>query len=209
MGAKNPMTATVHKLPSRRVNQTVKLIRIPNEVMRPSGESLSDEQVRQLIKAARGNRYGQRDALMIELAWHHGLRASELCGLTWDDVRSGRNPTIYIRRAKGGHSGYNPLTGEHLRALNALRPKELGPTIFSSERADPFTPAGFAKMVERAGIAAGFKFKVHPHQLRHACAAHLAPKISQLELAAHLGMKDPRTLGHYYQGDPERRRHKW
>jgi hypothetical protein len=30
----------------------------------------------------------------------------------------------------------------------------------------------------------------------------------RLELAAHLGMKDPRTLGHYYSGYPERRRHK-
>ena len=32
----------------------------------------------------------------------------------------------------------------------------------------------------------------------------LAPKINQLELAAHLGMRDPRTLGHYYAGDLER-----
>lgn len=203
------MSATVHQLPSRRENQTVPLTRTPNKVMRPSGEHLSDEQVRKLIKAARGNRNGQRDALMIDLAWQHGLRASELCQLTWDDVRAGRSPTLYIRRAKGGQDGYNPLSSEHLRALNALRPDEPGPVIFTSEFGEAFSTAGFAKMVERAGKAAGFKFKVHPHQLRHSCAAHLAPKISQLELAAHLGMKDPRTLGHYYNGDPERRRHKW
>jgi integrase len=203
------MSATVHRLASRRENQTVRLSRTPNVTMRPSGELLSDEQVRKLIKAARGNRWGNRDALMIDLAWQHGLRASELCQLTWDDVRGGRNPTLYIRRAKGGQNHYNPLSSEHLRALNALRPEEPGAVIFTSERGDAFTPAGFAKMVERAGIAAGLKFKVHPHQLRHSCAAHLAPKINQLELAAHLGMKDPRTLGHYYAGDPERRRHKW
>ena len=203
------MSATVHQPPPRRENQTVRLTRTPNARMRPSGELLSDEQVRKLIKAARGNRWGNRDALMIDLAWQHGLRASELCQLTWDDVRGGRNPTLYIRRAKGGQNHYNPLSSEHLRALNALRPEEPGAVIFTSERGDAFTPAGFAKMVERAGIAAGLKFKVHPHQLRHSCAAHLAPKINQLELAAHLGMKDPRTLGHYYAGDPERRRHKW
>ena len=109
---------------------------------------------------------------------------------------------MFATISKGGQSGYNPLISEHLRALNALRPDEPGPVIFLTERRDhrdeqqPFTPAGFAKIVERAGIAAGFKFKVHPHQLRHACAAHLAPKINQFELAAHLGMKDPRTLGH-------------
>jgi integrase len=203
------MSATVHQPPPRRENQTVRLTRTPNARMRPSGELLSDEQVRKLIKAARGNRWGNRDALMIDLAWQHGLRASELCQLTWDDVRGGRNPTLYIRRAKGGQNHYNPLSSEHFRALNAMRPDEPGAVIFTSERGDAFTPAGFAKMVERAGIAAGLKFKVHPHQLRHSCAAHLAPKINQLELAAHLGMKDPRTLGHYYAGDPERRRHKW
>jgi integrase len=203
------MSATVHQQPSRRENQTLRLSRTPNATMRPSGELLSDEQVRKLIKAARGNRWGNRDALMIDLAWQHGLRASELCQLTWDDVRGGRNPTLYIRRAKGGQNHYNPLSSEHLRALNALRPEEPGAVIFTSERGDAVTAAGFAKMVERVGIAAGLKFKVHPHQLRHSCAAHLAPKINQLELAAHLGMKDPRTLGHYYAGDPERRRHKW
>lgn len=139
------MNATVHQLTPRRVFRTVKLTRTPNEVMRPSGENLSDEQARRLIKAARGNRYGARDALMIELAWQHGLRASELCRLTWDDVRGGRKPTLYIRRAKGGASGENPLSGEHLRALNALRPKEPGPAIFLSERGDAFTPAGFPR----------------------------------------------------------------
>src|ERR1700733_8857807 len=203
------MSAIVHQLALRRENQTVRLTRTPNKVMRPSGEHLSDEQVRKLIKAARGNRNGARDALMIDLTWQHGLRASELCQLTWDDVRGGRNPTLYIRRAKGGQHHYNPLSSEHLRALNALRPDEPGAVIFTSELAEAFTTAGFAKMVERAGLGAGLKFKVHPHQLRHSCAAHLAPKINQLELAAHLGMKDPRTLGHYYAGDPERRRHKW
>lgn len=204
------MNATIHKLPSRRVDRTERpLTRIPNATMRPSGEGLSDEQVRRLIKAARSNHYGSRDALMIDLAWVNGLRASELCGLTWDDIRPGRLPTLFIRRAKGGASGPNPLSAEHLRALKALKPEEPGPVIFMSERGEAFTPGGVAKMVERAGIKAGFKFKAHPHQLRHACAGHLAPKISQLELAAHLGMKDPRTLGHYYAGDPERRRHKW
>jgi site-specific recombinase XerD len=29
-------------------------------------------------------------------------------------------------------------------------------------------------MLERAGEAAGFKFKVHPHMLRHACGFALA-----------------------------------
>jgi integrase len=41
--------------------------------------------------------------------------------------------------------------------------------VFTSERGSPFTTAGFARMVERAGIEAKLGFKAHPHMLRHAC----------------------------------------
>ena len=46
--------------------------------------------------------------------------------------------------------------------------------VFVSERGSPFSPAGLAKMVERAGKEAGFAFKAHPHMLRHACGYKLA-----------------------------------
>jgi site-specific recombinase XerD len=46
--------------------------------------------------------------------------------------------------------------------------------VFVSERGAPFSTAGFAKIVERAGIAAEMAFKVHPHMLRHACGYALA-----------------------------------
>jgi Phage integrase family len=48
--------------------------------------------------------------------------------------------------------------------------------LFTSERDAPFTTAGFARMVERAGAVAGFEFKAHPHMLRHACGFALANK---------------------------------
>jgi type 1 fimbriae regulatory protein FimB/type 1 fimbriae regulatory protein FimE len=39
--------------------------------------------------------------------------------------------------------------------------------VFTSERGSPFTTAGFARLVERAGVAAKLGFKAHPHMLRH------------------------------------------
>ena len=39
----------------------------------------------------------------------------------------------------------------------------------------PFTTAGFARMRERAGEAAGIGLKVHPHMLRHACGFNAIP----------------------------------
>jgi site-specific recombinase XerD len=46
--------------------------------------------------------------------------------------------------------------------------------VFVSERASPSTTAGFAKLVERAGIEAGFKFGTRPRTLRHSCGYKLA-----------------------------------
>ena len=48
--------------------------------------------------------------------------------------------------------------------------------MFTSERGTPFTTAGFARMVERAGSEAKLGFKTHPHMLRHACGYALANK---------------------------------
>ncbi len=38
-------------------------------------------------------------------------------------------------------------------------------------KSPPFTTAGFARMVERAGVEAKLPFKAHPHMLRHACGS--------------------------------------
>jgi site-specific recombinase XerD len=50
------------------------------------------------------------------------------------------------------------------------------PFVFVSERGSPFTTAGFARMIERAAVAARLKLKAHPHMLRHACGYALANK---------------------------------
>ena len=69
-----------------KVNRTVAPLRRPNAELRPR-EHLTEREVEQLIKAAGGNRHGQRDSTMLLIAFRHGLRASELCGLqrvgTW------------------------------------------------------------------------------------------------------------------------------
>jgi site-specific recombinase XerD len=55
----------------------------------------------------------------------------------------------------------------------------------------PFTTAGFARMIERAGVEAGFGFKAHPHMLRHACGFALANKGHDTRaLQAYLGHKN-------------------
>ena len=64
-----------------------------------------------------------------------------------------------------------------LRALRRLK-REQEPQsqwIFATERGGPFTTAGFNRMVERAGEAAGLgELKPHAHMLRHSAGYKLA-----------------------------------
>jgi integrase len=152
-------------------NRTVTPLRRPNAELR-TREHLTADEVEALMTAAKGNRYGHRDATAILLAYRHGLRACELVDLRWSDLDLATG-SLYVRRAKNGKPTTHPLRGDELRALRKLqRESPASPFLFVSERGAPFSTAGFAKMVERAGAA--FPFKAHPHMLRHACGFALA-----------------------------------
>ena len=137
-------------------------------------EYLTEREVEKLMDAARGNRWGHRDATAILIAYRHGLRASELVALRWDDIdfQTGK---LHVRRAKGGMASVHPLGAKELRALRRLqRESAQGVHVFVSERLAPLSVAGYQRMVARAGEAAKFGFLVHSHMLRHSCGYKLA-----------------------------------
>ena len=79
-----------------------------------------------------------------------------------------------------------------MRALRRLRREQepKSPFVFVSERGDPFSNRGFQATVERAGKAAGFAMKIHPHMLRHACGYKLANDgVDTRTIQAYLGHK--------------------
>jgi type 1 fimbriae regulatory protein FimB/type 1 fimbriae regulatory protein FimE len=157
------------------VNRTVPPKRPKNVELR-TREHLTPDEVGELIGAAKGNRYGHRDATMILLAFRHGLRAAEVCDLRWDQVDL-KGGVLHVRRVKNGTPSTHPVQGDELRALRRLeRESPTSPFVFVSERGSPFTTAGFARMIERAAAGAGLELKAHPHMLRHACGYALANK---------------------------------
>ncbi len=129
---------------------------------------------------------------MVLVAYRHGLRASELVDLRWDQVDF-NTATLHVRRVKQGTPSTHPILGGELRALRRLQreqePKSL--YLFTSERGASFTTAGFARMIERAGTEGKLEFKAHPHMLRHACGYALANKGHDTRaLQAYLGHKN-------------------
>ncbi len=110
---------------------------------------------------------------MALVAYRHGLRAAEVVDLRWSQVDL-HNARLHVRRVKNGDASVHPLKGDEMRALRKLK-REAGSTefVFTSERGAPFSKAGFAKMIARAGVAAGLGIKVHAHMLRHAAGYKL------------------------------------
>ena len=189
-------------------NRTVTPLRRPNAELRPR-EHLTEREIDKLVEAAKDNRWGQRDATMILIAFRHGLRASELCGLQWSDVEF-ETGTLHLRRAKGGTTATHPLLGDELRALRSLKRDAKSPFIFVSERGAPFTVSGFAKLVERAGIEAKLPFKVHPHMLRHATGYALANRgVDTRSLQAYLGHRSIQSTVRYTELAPGRFKNIW
>jgi type 1 fimbriae regulatory protein FimB/type 1 fimbriae regulatory protein FimE len=169
------------------------------------------EKAAQLVDAAKGNRYGHRDATMILLAYRHGFRSSELVDLRWDQVDFA-TATLHVRRVKQGSPSTHPILGDESRSLRRLQREQepKSPFVFTSERGSPFTTAGFARLVERAGAVAGLGFKAHPHMLRHACGFALANKGHDTRaLQAYLGHKNIQHTVRYTELSPDRFKDFW
>jgi integrase len=148
---------------------------------------------------------------MILVAYRDGLRVSELVDLRWDQAEF-RTANLHVRRLKAGTPSTHPILGDELRALRRLQREQepKSPFVFTPERGAPFTSAGFARMIERAGIEAKFGFKAHPHMLRHACGYALANRGHDTRaLQAYLGHKNIQHTVRYTELSPNRFKNFW
>src|SRR5262249_5744296 len=129
--------------------RAVALVRRPNSELR-SREHLTPTEVEKLIETTKDNRHGHRDATMILVTYRHGLRASEVVDLRWEQI-DWNAATLHVHRVKSGKPSTHPIRGDELRALHKLkREAPKSPFVFVSERGGPFTTDSFNWMVKRA-----------------------------------------------------------
>jgi integrase len=180
------------------VKRTVMPRRRPNAELRRR-EHLTEAEVERL------------DAAMVLVAYRHGLRAAELVDLRWDQVDF-ETDTLHVRRVKQGTPSTHPILGDELRALRRLQREQepKSPFVFTSERGTPFTTAGFAQSVERAGSEAKLGFKAHAHVLRHACGYALANSGHDTRaLQAYLAHRNIQHTVRYSEMSPTRFKDFW
>ena len=193
--------------PSTAVNVTVR--------QSAPRDYLTEREVERLMKAAGDNRWGHRDATAILIAYRHGLRASEVVALRWDDIElaSGK---LHVRRAKSGKASVHPIGARESRALRKLQRDMIAtgmmssPYGFVSERGSPLSVAGYQRMVARADEAARFSFLVHSHMLRHGCGYRLANDGQDTRAVQHyLGHRSIASTVRYTQLAPDRFKGFW
>jgi site-specific recombinase XerD len=132
---------------------------------------LTQDEVRRLFAVITS----KRDRALFQLAYHHGLRASEVSLLQRDDIyeKQGR---IYIPRVKGSIAKTYPMQPEDVRLVRAyLRTRDDdSPYLFISRRGIPLERRSYWDLMQKYGEGAAIpKSKRRFHALRHAIAVHL------------------------------------
>jgi site-specific recombinase XerD len=162
----------------------------PVRVKRGRMVILSPQEMLALLKAAKNR--STRDWAMILLAYRHGLRASEVCGVKLVDVDL-KAGSISIRRLKGSlhtiqplyqHRG-QPLLDEAaaLRAWLRKRPADGSDFLFTSQKGGKLGRTQFFRNFQTVAESAGLEVqKRHPHVLKHSLASHLVSGNANLAL---------------------------
>jgi integrase len=142
---------------------------------------LTPDETLTVLKAARER--STRDWTMVLLAYRHGMRASEVCGLKLADIDL-KAGSISIRRLKGSLSTVQPLYPHRgqplLDEMSALRAwlRERRPDgsdyLFTSQKGGKLDRTQFFRIFRACAEAAGLPLeKRHPHCLKHTLASHL------------------------------------
>jgi site-specific recombinase XerD len=174
---------------------------------RQEADWLTPEEFGQLLAAAenpdrRIPGLAERDRLVLVALVTTGLRRSELVALDWRDVVLDESqPSLLVRRGKGGKPRRQPLPRELAAQLSALwrrrdpRPDE---PVFCGLAGGRLHATTLAAIIGRAASRAGLEKRVTAHTLRHTAATWLRQATGDARIVAeYLGHADLTTVSRY------------
>ena len=136
---------------------------------------LTKQELQELL--AQAKKGSPREHCMVLLAYRHGLRASEVCGIRVDhvDLKAGN---IRCERGKGSVSNWQSLARDEMKAIRLWlrhRPKTDDPHLFISRNGGPMSRSQFYRVFRKLCAKAGIsEDKSHPHTLKHSLGSHMA-----------------------------------
>lgn len=148
----------------------VRGLKVPNTL----GELLvSEGDVLKMLALSEGH---QRNNAILLLFYAGGLRASELCGLSWKDFREVEDGEAVLHiLGKGSKSRHVTLTASVWAKVKALKQETDGPddAVFKSRKGGiHLSYCQIWRITKQAGATAGLGQKMRPHILRHCNASH-------------------------------------
>jgi|SRR5215831_19392917 len=158
----------------------------------------------ELLKVlAEARKHGLRELAMFSVAYHHGLRASEICKLLMTDIKDG---CIDVRRLKGSKRTLQPLkTHAHpllnekaiLAAWLSERKDETSVFLFTSRLGSGMTRQNVYDLFHKIAIRAGVGQK-GSHCLKHSLGRHMVEAgVSIAHIQQMLGHADLKATSAY------------
>ncbi len=173
--------------------------------------TLSVAEVEALLAAPRADEpLAWRDRALLELAYGAGLRVSELCGLTINDLLLSEGLVRVL--GKGSKERLVPIGRQVIGAvsvyLHQVRPElDRGKSrqrVLLNSRGEPLSRVGAWGVVKRRAREAGIGKRVTTHTLRHSFATHLLEGGADLRAVQEmLGHADLSTTQIYTHVDRE------
>lgn len=153
---------------------------------------LSQEEVERLLAVRGESTLDQRDRAILELTYSTGLRVSESCRLTIEQIDFERR--LVRVRGKGNKERIVPFGTKAARAVllylaegRPLMLKRTRPaTLFLNSRGGELSRVGFWKILKKRALEAGLPPTVTPHTLRHSFATHLIEGCADLRAVQEL-----------------------
>jgi len=157
-----------------------------------------------VLKIARQRRI--RDWCMLLMAYRHGLRTTEVCGLKLANVKDGM---LSVQRRKGSRKTAQPLYThpseplldevQALREWLIVRPQDGSDALFTSQKGGALDRSQFFRIFQSAAKAAGLPAsKRHPRVLKYSLASHLLADNAGLSAVSELlGHRSPNSTLQY------------
>ncbi|SRR6266851_5733021 len=157
-------------------------------------QHLTKSELLSLLKAARAE--SERDWLMILVAFWHGLRASEVTGLTRANVRDGH---LTVQRLKGSLKTVQPLVSHDDPLLDERRALQVAVADLPARgKVFGISRVQFFRLMQKYCQAAGIpSHKAHPHVLKHTVAMQTIQKAGIENVRQYLGHKSIASTGAY------------